>query len=88
MKKPEQNYPIIQSYVDIFLRGCINIEEKFNIKDFAKNCVKSTTNWSTHWVNDRIFPRRPSFYEPQAARIDGLLKEILPIEFNKIKIEQ
>ena len=58
-EKPEQNYPIVQSYVDIFIRGCINIEGKFNIPDFAKNCVNSTTNWSIHWVNDRIFPRRP-----------------------------
>ena len=84
---PTANYPIVQSYVDIFIRGCINIEDKFKIKHFAIDCIQSTDQWSNHWVNDRIFPRRPSFYEPYASRIDALLKENLPEQFDHIKIE-
>ncbi|WP_459072233.1 hypothetical protein [Legionella pneumophila] len=85
---PSREYPIVQSYVDIFIRGCIKVEEKFNIKDFAKECILTTDNWpEQHWVNDRIYPRRPSTYEPYARKIDGLLKELLPKQFKNIRIE-
>ncbi len=86
-QSPSAEYPIVQSYVDIYIRGCIQIEDKFKIKNFAKNCIKSTANWSDHWVNDRIFPRRPGQYEPFAGRIDALLKETLPAEFKQIRLE-
>lgn len=84
---PSAAYPIVQSYVDTLIRGCIQIEDKFKIKNFAKNCITSTGQWSLHWVNDRIFPRRPSQFEPYAARIDALLKETRPEEFKQIKLE-
>lgn len=84
---PTHDYPIVQSYVDLFIRGCIQIEEKFKIKNYAKDCIQSTDQWSAHWVNDRIFPRRPSLFEPYAAKIDALLKEVLPEKFKQIKIE-
>lgn len=82
---PSADFPIVQSYVDIFIRGCIKIEQKFKIDGFAKNCITSTAQWSTHWENDRIFPRRPSFYEPFSPQIDALLKEVLSETFAKIK---
>ena len=86
--QPNREYPIVQSYVDIFIRGCIKIEEKFNIKDFAKDCILTTDNWpEQHWINDRIYPRRPSAFEPYARKIDDLLKELLPKQFKKIRIE-
>jgi cation transport regulator ChaC len=84
---PTKDHPIVQSYVDIFIRGCIQIEEKFKINGFAKNCIKSTGQWSKHWVNDRIFPRRPWLYEPYASKIDALVKEMLPELFKHIKFE-
>lgn len=87
MSPPTPDFPIVQSYVDTFIRGCIQIEEKFKINNFAKDCIKSTGQWSTYWENDRVFPRRPSLYEPYARKIDTLLKEILPEEFKRIKYE-
>ena len=84
---PADDYPVVQSYVDIFVRGCIQVEEKYKIKHFAKDCIQSTEQWSEHWVNDRIHPRRPSLYEPYAYKIDGLLKEMLPEQFKQIKVE-
>ena len=41
-EQPTRDVPIVQSYVDIFIRGCIQIEEKFKISHFAKDCIKST----------------------------------------------
>ena len=84
---PTNDYPIVQSYVDIFIRGCIQVEEKYKIKDFAKHCIQSTEQWPDHWVNDRIFPRRPSLYEPYASKIDALVKEIIPEKFKHITFE-
>jgi len=36
---PTHDIPIVQSYVDIFLRGCLQIEKKFEIPGFAKGQV-------------------------------------------------
>lgn len=85
---PNKNFPIVQSYVDIFLRGCIQIEDKFKITNFAKDCIETTDGWPVYWINDRIFPRRPSLYEPFAAQIDALLKDTVLEEFKHISFEK
>jgi len=86
-KSPNDKYPIVQSYVDIFISGCMEQEEKFGLKGFAETCVESTKGWNLHWVNDRLTPRRPSKYQPMAYKIDFLLNSKLPEEFKHIKIE-
>ena len=63
-----RSYPIIQSYVDIFLSGCLELEQRFDLEDFAKQCLVTTSNWSTQWMNDRIYTRRPFIYLPKAGR--------------------
>jgi|GEM_PF-402231 len=84
---PNRRYPIVQSYVDIFLSGCLELEQRFDLEDFAKQCLVTTSNWSIQWMNDRIYPRRPFIYQPKAGRIDQLLKEHLPQYFQHIRIE-
>ncbi len=81
------HYPIVQSYVDIFLSGCLDIENQYHLKNFANNCIDSTSGWSKYWVNDRIYPRRPFVYQPKAEQIDELLERNLPHYFHSIKIE-
>ena len=85
VKPPSKDYPIAQSYVDLFLGGCFEAEIKYELKDFAKQCVETTDNWSKLWVNDRVHPRRP-FDIPFAVRIDNLLKEKISF-YQNIKIE-
>ena len=84
---PSERYPIVQSYVDIFLTGCFQQEERFHLEGFAKQCVATTADWSAHWVNDRIYPRRPFIYQPRARQIDELLSTRLPQYFSRIRIE-
>lgn len=84
---PSANYPLVESYVDIFLAGCLEIEEKYHLKNFAAACITTTRDWSIYWVNDRIFPRRPWAHQPRALKIDALLKQQIPQYFQKIKIE-
>jgi len=84
---PTARYPIVQSYVDIFLSGCLEQEQRFDVKGFAQRCVATTRDWSEHWVNDRIYPRRPFIYQPKARQIDALLSQNLPQYFSHIRIE-
>lgn len=84
---PDARHPIVQSYVDLFLSGCLEQEERFHLKGFARGCVATTTGWSEHWVNDRIFPRRPFAWQPRAGDIDRLLASTVPREFASIRLE-
>lgn len=87
---PNEKYPIIQSYVDICLNGCLQIEDEFpvaNDRFFLDMFLNSTEGWSKHWVNDRIYPRAPHRCTPNAIKIDGLLVNRFPDEFAAIRIE-
>lgn len=81
---PSARWPIVQSYVDIFLNGCMELETKVVTTDgnasFAQQCILSTNGWSSHWVNDRIYPRRPFIYRKSAGSIDALIYETLPTQ--------
>jgi hypothetical protein len=85
--RPNARYPIVQSYVDIFVSGCLEQEQRFELKGFAQQCLTTTRDWSEHWVNDRVYPRRPFIYQPKARQIDTLLSEQLPQYFSRIRIE-
>lgn len=76
--EPDRNYPIVQSYVDIFLGGCLDMGEAHGIPDFALECIRTTKGWSKYWINDRIMPRRPFEYQPQARKIDAVLEQAIP----------
>lgn len=81
LQKPTATHPIVQSYVDIFLNGCFQIQEEFKLESFAKDCVETTKEWSEHWVNDRIHPRRP-FAIANAMKIDQLLSKYFTNYYN------
>jgi len=85
LQKPTATHPIVQSYVDIFLNGCFQIQEEFKLESFVKDCVETTTEWSEHWINDRIHPRRP-FAIANAMKIDQLLSKYFTNYYN-LKIE-
>jgi hypothetical protein len=85
--EPSKKYPIVESYVDIFLSGCLEIEKKFHLKNFAAECINTTHNWSRYWVNDRIFPRRPTAFYTEATEIDLLLDRNIGHFFKKIRLE-
>lgn len=84
---PGPAHPIVQSYVDVFLGGCLEQEERFRLAGFARRCISSTAGWSPHWVNDRIYPRRPFVHQPRARQIDALLRALVPRFFARIRIE-
>jgi len=83
---PSRKYPIVQTYVDVFLTGCIEMEETYKIS-FKDECMNTTKGWEYPYVNDRIIPRRPFVYQKNAYAIDELIEKFLPNHFNKINDE-
>jgi hypothetical protein len=77
---PSDEHPIVQSYVDVCLNGCLENEEMYPLAkeaNFAERFIKTTSNWGTPWINDRIYPWRPFVYVPRAFAIDALIQKVL-----------
>jgi hypothetical protein len=77
---PSAEHPIVQSYVDVCLDGCLEIEAMYPLArqaNFAEQFVKTTSNWQPPWINDRIYPWRPFVYVPRASQIDALIQKVL-----------
>ena len=77
-KPMAEDAPIIQSYIDIAMSGCLSFGE-----NFAREFVISTYRWNTPWVNDRLNPIYPRAMKevPLAGTIDRILKEEIPTQF-------
>ncbi|HEX8174645.1 MAG TPA: gamma-glutamylcyclotransferase family protein [Pyrinomonadaceae bacterium] len=87
---PSFQYPIVQSYLDICVTGCQELEGAYPLakeNEFTYNFFTKTDGWSEYWVNDRIYPRRPHIYQPNARDIDKLINQYQPELFKKIQIE-
>lgn len=83
-------YPIVQSYVDICLNGCFDIEDTFpqaKAAGYIEMFITETHDWSYFWENDRIFPRRPLSNQPRAFQIDRALRQYVPDFFEHIQIQ-
>jgi len=89
IRLPDATHPIVQSYVDICVGGCLEIEERFpraKAGSFARDCIRTTESWQEPWINDRLLAWRPTVYEPRAWDIDDLLADALGRElFDSIK---
>lgn len=77
---PSDKHPIVQSYVDVCLDGCLEIEAMYppaKQARFAEHFIKTTTDWGPPWINDRIYPWRPFVVVPRAFAIDALIQQML-----------
>ena len=77
IEKPSEYYPIAQSYVDIFIDGCMQVSNTYQIPNFVDLCIDKTDGWPSSndgsWVNDRIYPRYPFAIPGFNKNIDILL---------------
>jgi cation transport regulator ChaC len=74
--EPTAAIPMVQSYVDICINGCLEIEALYpSARGFVQEFIRTATNWNAYWVNDRIYPRRPFIYVPDASQIDQALQK-------------
>jgi hypothetical protein len=66
---------MVQSYVDICIHGCLEVEGKYpTAAGFTQDFIATTEEWSRCWVNDRLYPRRPFIFQPAAGQIDAALQ--------------
>ena len=70
------NHPILQTYVDICISGCLEFS-----REFAVEFILSTIGWDGPWLNDREVPRRPWVFCPAFKAIDDILNETIPEHF-------
>jgi hypothetical protein len=88
---PQEDCPIVQSYVDTIVRGCLEYG-----REFAVAFLQTTQGWTTtsmpphlqchsHYVDDRhrpIYPRGdPVWSRQHADRVDALLREHIAESF-------
>jgi cation transport regulator ChaC len=87
---PSQLHPIIQTYVDTCIGGCLEIEElspAARAAGFARQFIETTHDWRPPWFNDRPMPWRSTVHQPRAWEIDTLLHDTLGAElFGEIRI--
>ena len=74
LSPPSAKYPILQSYVDVCLSGCLEHGE-----EFAREFIETTFLWSPFWLNERELARRPWVHESHYVQIDKLLKTSVPL---------
>lgn len=77
---PTNECPIAQSYLDVVLTGCLEINEKF-----AAEFIQTTDGWDSEWINDRQRPRYRRAISADAAQIDELIRKIIPVQLSKRK---
>lgn len=67
----DENHPLLQSYVDTVLQGCL----EWGGEAMAEQFIVSTGGWSTYYLNDTPSSRRPWLFRKQYATIDALLSK-------------
>ena len=86
-QEPVANYPIYQSLVDEFLTGCLEQAERFILPDFADQCMQTTHNWNSSWVNDRMRPVMSKLVQGRKTQVDDLLMKYQKENFGPIRVK-
>ena len=70
-QKADENHPLLQSYVDTVMHGCL----EWGGREMAEEFVLSTDGWSLFFLNDTPSSRRPWLFRKQYDIIDGILRQ-------------
>ncbi|KAL3916266.1 MAG: hypothetical protein SGILL_005253 [Bacillariaceae sp.] len=70
-KAADENHPLLQSYVDTVLQGCL----EWGGETVADTFIQTTGGWSTYFLNDTPSSRRPWLFRKDYSTIDRLLQK-------------
>jgi hypothetical protein len=70
-KPADENHPLLQSYVDTVLQGCL----EWGGEKMADCFIQTTGGWSTYFLNDTPSSRRPWLFRKDYSTIDRLLQK-------------
>ena len=66
-----EDHPILQSYVDTVMQGCL----EWGGERMAKKFVATTNHWSPYFLNDTPSSRRPWLFRKEYNTIDRILSQ-------------
>ena len=66
----DETHPLLQSYVDTVLQGCLS----WGGPPMAEQFILTTEGWSTYFLNDTPSSRRPWLFRKEYSVIDTLLQ--------------
>jgi tetratricopeptide (TPR) repeat protein/GTPase SAR1 family protein len=69
---PDEEHPIIQTYIDVCLRGCLQWGGSTLVSEF----IATTCGWTKYFLNDTPTSRRPWLHRPDYGVIDKCLEEL------------
>ncbi|HEY6432278.1 MAG TPA: gamma-glutamylcyclotransferase family protein [Acetobacteraceae bacterium] len=70
---PDAKFPMLESYIDVVIQGGLEYG-----REFAREIIVTTKDWSPYWLNDRDLARRPWVFDKQSAVVDKLLSGFAP----------
>jgi hypothetical protein len=70
-KPADEHNPLLQSYVDTVLQGCL----EWGGEEMADKFIQTTGGWSTYFLNDTPSSRRPWLFRKDYTMIDHLLQK-------------
>mgnify|MGYP005847741093 CR=1 FL=1 len=69
-READENHPLLQSYVDTVLQGCL----EWGGEKMAEDFILSTGKWSSFFLNDIPNSRRPWLFRKEYDTIDRVLQ--------------
>eukprot|EP00986_Skeletonema_menzelii_P016585 scaffold15100_cov130-Skeletonema_menzelii.AAC.2 len=73
----DETHPLLQSYVDTVLQGCL----EWGGPTMAEQFILTTGGWSEYFLNDTPSSRRPWLFRKEYNTIDELLKKYEDLTF-------
>ena len=71
LAEPDENFPLLQTYIDTCIRGCLDWGGSALVSKF----LKTTLGWNEFYLNDAPMSRRPWLHRPEYSLIDKCLEE-------------
>ena len=70
-READENHPLLQSYVDTVMQGCL----EWGGRKMAEEFVLSTGSWSSFFLNDTPSSRRPWLFRKDYDILDDILRK-------------
>ena len=70
-READENHPLLQSYVDTVMQGCL----EWGGRKMAEDFVLSTGSWSSFFLNDTPSSRRPWLFRKDYDILDDILQK-------------
>ena len=69
---PDENFPLLQTYIDTCVRGCL----EWGGTSFVSDFLLTTSGWNEFYLNDAPMSRRPWLHRPEYSIIDKCLEKL------------